>query len=70
MQEEVNTLSDQILLKENQLSTKQMWKETEIGLQKIINDKIPSKTAKGYKNKGRYLFLLITQRNGFVVGLE
>ena len=49
MQEEVITRSDQILLKENQLSTQQMRKEAEIGLQKIIND-IPSKTIKGYKN--------------------
>ena len=50
VQEEVTNLSDQILLKENQLSTQQMWKKTEIGLQKIINDNVLSKTVKGYKN--------------------
>ena len=47
---EVTKLSDSILADKSHTTTQKMWDQTEKGLQKIINDHIPSKTIKGYKN--------------------
>jgi hypothetical protein len=63
---EVVKLSDRLIATEQSLSTQQMWDQTEVGLQHIIDSYVPTKTIKGYKNPPWFnneMKLLFQKRN-------